>query len=67
MIEDPRELIAGVRKKINSSEMRERWLIINAPAAVNSMTKSRSETASREFSEGAVNPSALAVKVRSIG
>src|SRR4029450_8406538 len=53
--------------RINSSHQREKCVIASAATAQSSTAKSRSATASSEFSAIAPNPSSRAVNSRSIG
>ena len=53
--------------KINSSEKRDKCIMIKLPTAVNSMAKSRSLTESSELADGREKPSKSAVKERFIG
>src|SRR5713226_7798875 len=50
----------GLAQRISSSEKRERWTMASAAQAQNSMAKSRSDTASREFALTASKPSSRA-------
>ena len=54
-------------QRINSSLMRDRCTMSNAAAAMNSIQKSRSLTASMEFSQIASKPSSSADISRSMG
>ena len=51
----------------SSSEKRDRCIISTLAVAVNSMAKSRSDTASREFWQTPSKPSSRATRSRSIG
>ena len=69
MIEEPVQKLSDSSMKpnwaedqmISSSEKRDRCIIRMLAAALNSMAKSRSDTASREFSAGVENPNSSAV------
>ncbi|MNC85397.1 hypothetical protein D3C83_09930 [compost metagenome] len=75
MIEDPVQKRSAISMKPNrgfihstsSSQMRDRCIMRSAPWAQNSIAKSRSDTASSEFSHTASNPSSFATIWRSIG
>ena len=57
----------GFIHSTSSSDMREKCIIKSAAAAQNSIAKSRSETASSEFSQTPSKPSSAATNSRSIG
>src|SRR3979409_1897770 len=57
----------GLLHRTSSSEKRERWTIASAAQAQNSIAKSRSETASSEFSLTVSNPSSRALFGGAIG
>ena len=75
MIEEPVQKRSGMFtnlncadvQRISSSDMRDKCIMIRDAAALNSIPKSRSDTASSEFSETASKPSNSAVNARSIG
>lgn len=50
-----------------SSENLDRWVMMSEQAARASTAKSRSDTPSREFSQGASKPKSDALYVRSVG
>ena len=57
----------GLDQRTNSSANRDRCIIVSAAAAANSIAKSRSETASSEFSHKPSKPNSRATRSRSIG
>jgi hypothetical protein len=67
MIDEPVQKASGISMKsnwaldhkINSSEKRDKCIMIKLAAAVNSIAKSRSLTESRELAEGRLNPSSF--------
>ena len=75
MIELPVQKRSGRSMKLNwalvhstsSSLMRDRWVTHSAARAQNSIAKSRSLTASREFSQTSSKPSSSRVRSRMIG
>jgi len=75
MIDEPVQYASGRRTKpkrglaqsTSSSASRDRCTIASAAQAQNSTAKSRSETASIEFSHSASKPSSRATRLRSIG
>ena len=57
----------GLIQSTSSSASRDTCAIVSASAATNSIAKSRSDTASSEFSATPSNPSSRATNSRSIG